>query len=224
MSPFGNTFGGPLESQDIDAIVAYLRSWEANPPVALPPVVATPTPGSLILTGVEIFSQLCSQCHGSSGEGGIGPALNTAELKQAGMDKYIFDAINLGTPSTPMIAWGKFLSANQIDQLVQFIRGLGNTPTSQAPAFATDVLPIFQASCTICHGTLGGWTATSYSSVMTTGNGGPVVIPGDAANSLLVQKLKGTQQNGSIMPPTGKLSDAQIQVIIDWINVGAIEK
>jgi hypothetical protein len=71
---------------------------------------------------------------------------------------------------------------------------------------------------------LGGWTATSYSSVMTTGNGGPVVIPGDAANSLLVQKLKGTQQNGSIMPPTGKLSDAQIQVIIDWINVGAIEK
>lgn len=224
MSPFGNTFGGPLESQDIDAIVAYLRSWEANPPVALPPVVATPTPGSLILTGVEIFSQLCSQCHGSSGEGGIGPALNTAELKQAGMDKYIFDAINLGTPSTPMIAWGKFLSANQIDQLVQFIRGLGNTPTSQVPAFATDVLPIFQASCTICHGTLGGWTATSYSSVMTTGNGGPVVIPGDAANSLLVQKLKGTQQNGSIMPPTGKLSDAQIQVIIDWINVGAIEK
>jgi menaquinol-cytochrome c reductase cytochrome b/c subunit len=224
MSPFGTAFGGPLESQDIDAIVAYLRSWEANPPVELPPVVETPTQGSIALTGVEIFSQLCSQCHGMSGEGGIGPALNTAELKQAGMDKYIFDAINLGTASTPMIAWGKFLSANQIDQLVQFIRGLGNTPTSQVPAFSTGVVPILQASCTVCHGTMGGWTATSYSSVMTSGDGGPVVIPGDAVNSLLVQKLKGTQQNGSVMPPTGKLSDAQIQVIIDWINAGALEK
>jgi len=224
MSPFGNAFGGPLESQDIDAIVAYLRSWEANPPVVLPPVVATPTPGSLALTGVEIFSQLCSQCHGSLGEGGIGPALNTAELKQPGMDKHIFDAINNGTPSTPMIAWGKFLSADQIDQLVQFILGLGNSSTTQVPVFSTDVMPIFQASCTICHGTLGGWTATSYSSVMTSGIGGPVVIPGDAPNSLLVQKLKGTQQIGSIMPPTGKLSDSQIQVIIDWINAGAPEK
>jgi mono/diheme cytochrome c family protein len=224
MSPFGSAFGGPLESQDIDAIVAYLRSWEANPPVSVPPVVATPTPGNLALTGVEIFSQLCSQCHGSSGEGGIGPALNTAELKQAGMDKYLFDAINLGTPSTSMIAWGKFLSADQIDQLVQYIQALGNTPSSQVPTFSTDVLPIFLASCTVCHGTLGGWTATSYSSVMTSGDGGPVVIPGDAANSLLVQKLKGTQQNGSIMPPTGKLADAQIQVIIDWIKTGAKEK
>ncbi len=25
------------------------------------------------------------------------------------------------------------------------------------------------------------------------------------------------------MPPSGKLSDAQIQVIIDWINAGALE-
>jgi cbb3-type cytochrome c oxidase subunit III len=192
--------------------------------VALPPVVATPTPGSLALTGVEIFSQLCSHCHGSLGEGGIGPALNTDELKQPGMDKQIFDAINNGTPSTPMIAWGKFLSADQIDQLVQFILGLGNSSNSQVPAFSTDVMPIFQASCTICHGTLGGWTATSYSSVMTSGIGGSVVIPGDAPNSLLVQKLKGTQQIGSIMPPIGKLSDSQIQVIIDWINAGALEK
>ena len=43
-------------------------------------------------------------------------------------------------------------------------------------------------------------------------------------NSLLVQKLLGTQTNGSSMPPSGKLSDAEIQVIIDWINAGALEK
>jgi mono/diheme cytochrome c family protein len=225
MSPFGTAFGGPLESGDIDAIVAYLRSWQANPPVTLPPVIEQPTPGTKALTGVEIYSELCSQCHGTSGEGGIGQALNTTEFQQGVTDQNIFDAINLGKATTPMIAWGKFLSADQMTQLVQHIRGLPiGTPTGGAPSFATDVLPIFQAKCTVCHGTMGGWTASSYASIMTTGTHGPVVKPGDATNSLLVQKLQGTQPTGSLMPPTGKLSDAEIQIIIDWINAGAQEK
>jgi hypothetical protein len=71
---------------------------------------------------------------------------------------------------------------------------------------------------------MGAWNAASYSSVMTTGAHGPVVIPGDPTNSLLVQKLQGTQQIGVLMPPAGKLSDAEIQIIIDWILNGALEK
>ena len=228
MSPFGTAFGGPLESDEIDAIVAYLRSWEANPPVTLPPVIEQPTPGTIALTGVEIYSQLCSQCHGLAGEGGIGTALNTSEFQQGKTDQEIFDAINLGKAATPMIAWGKFLSADQMDQLVQFIRGLAITPTGTpsagTPTFNKDVLPIFQAKCVVCHGSLGGWRADSYTSVMTSGTHSPVVIPGNAIDSLLVQKLQGKQTSGSSMPPSGKLSDAEIQVIINWINAGALEK
>jgi cytochrome c551/c552 len=59
---------------------------------------------------------------------------------------------------------------------------------------------------------------------MTTGNHAPVVIAGDAANSLLAQKLLGTAAEGSIMPPQGKLPDATIQIILDWIAAGAPEK
>ena len=46
---------------------------------------------------------------------------------------------------------------------------------------------------------------------------GPVIIPGDAGDSLMVQKLvKGT------MPKRGpKLTPVQIQIITDWINAGA---
>jgi cytochrome c551/c552 len=58
---------------------------------------------------------------------------------------------------------------------------------------------------------------------MTTGDHGPVVIPKDAAGSLLAQKLLGTQASGTIMPPGGKLSDAEIQLILDWIMAGAPE-
>ena len=37
MSPFGSAYGGPLDDTSLDALVAYLRSWEQKPPVELPP-------------------------------------------------------------------------------------------------------------------------------------------------------------------------------------------
>ncbi len=42
MTPFGASSGGPLDDDQIDAIVAFLRSWETNPPVVPTPVVPTP--------------------------------------------------------------------------------------------------------------------------------------------------------------------------------------
>jgi cytochrome c551/c552 len=56
---------------------------------------------------------------------------------------------------------------------------------------------------------------------MTSGNNGPVVVAGDIVNSILAQRVSGTQ--GAIMPPTGKMSDAEVQIILDWIAAGAPE-
>ena len=53
------------------------------------------------------------------------------------------------------------------------------------------------------------------------GDNGPAVIPGDAQNSLLVQKLQDTQTQGGVMPPGGKMGDNLIQLFINWINAGA---
>ena len=229
MPPFGASYGGLLSDDEIDAVVAFVRSWAANPLVIEPTPQPTPPPAHADLSAAELYTNLCAQCHGSSGEGGSGPALNDASFQQASTDQNIYDAIsNLEEGFTPMIAWGKLLSSDQINQLVQYIRGFAGTTTATPPAgtptFSTDILPILQANCTVCHGTLGGWTASSYTSVMTTGTHVPVVEPGDADNSLLVQKLLGTQQVGGQMPPSTKLSEAQIQIIINWINAGAPEK
>ena len=46
MSPFGVEFGGPLEGEQISAIVDYMRSWETNPPVDLPPDIISVTPSA----------------------------------------------------------------------------------------------------------------------------------------------------------------------------------
>jgi hypothetical protein len=142
-----------------------------------------------------------------------------------------------------MIAWGNILTSDQIDQLVKHIRQLKSlvtvVPTSPAgatqetpptetpsaiPTFIADVLPIFEAKCSLCHGIEGNWDASSYKSVMTSGDHAPAVIPGDVQGSLLAQKILGTQKEGTIMPPLVKLSEAEIKIISDWIAAGAPEK
>ncbi len=222
MSPFGSANGGPLDDDQIDAIVAYLRSWEAKPPVDQPPEQKVET---VSLNASEIYQTVCAQCHGAEGEGGKGPSLQDPQFQDQNTDQQIFDSINLGHPSTTMIAWGKVLSASQIKDLTQFIRSLRKEASGlKTISFDADIQPILKSKCTGCHGTLGGWDATSYEKVMQTGDHQPVVVPGDPENSLFAQKIQGTQKEGKAMPPSGKLSSEQIQMILDWIKAGAKEK
>jgi mono/diheme cytochrome c family protein len=226
MSPFGSAFGGPLDEEQVDAIVAYMRTWEEDPPVELPPEIEISTE-IISLDTREIYSQLCAQCHGPNGEGGIGPSFQDPDFQAARTDTELFDAINLGHEATAMIGWGDVLSSDQIQQLVQLIRTFSSTSTDQPStgqvSFSRDVMPIFEAECISCHGSLGGWDASTYELVMESGNNAPVVIPGDAENSLLAQKMLGQQTIGNIMPPDELLSIDVIQVIIDWIDQGALD-
>jgi mono/diheme cytochrome c family protein len=222
MSPFGDSFGGPLKDDQVDAVVAFMRAWEENPPVELPPdVTNSPQPTA---SGREVYGDLCSQCHGGNGEGGIGPSLADPTWHAANSDIVVFNVISLGHDATAMIAWGEILSSLQIEQLVSHIRTFNSSAPGAAPTFDADVLPIFQASCTGCHGTLGGWTGTSYTDALTTGTNGPTIIPGSPENSRLVQSLIGTHPNGVVMPPAAVLSADDIQTIIDWVAAGAPEK
>ena len=36
------------------------------------------------------------------------------------------------------------------------------------------------------------------------------------------QKMLGTHEQGTIMPPAGVLSDTMIQIVLDWIEAGAL--
>jgi len=116
------------------------------------------------------------------------------------------------------------LTDDQIHQLVDFIRQLaspGETGAGAPPSFTEDVLPILATQCSVCHGSLGGWDASSRETVMATGEHAPVVIPGDPENSLLAKKLLGTHERGTLMPPSGALPATTIQIILDWIAAGA---
>ena len=125
-----------------------------------------------------------------------------------------------------MIAWGTILSSDQITQLVAYLRSLPAVGTTPEPGSFSAVAPLLQSKCVVCHNDqtqLGGWDASSYESVMTTGANGPAVIAGDAVNSLLAHKVLGTQRQGTVMPPACALPQSDIQPLLDWIAAGALD-
>ncbi len=220
MAAFEVTQGGPLHAEEVDAIVAHIRSWESDPPVQLDGSVSA---AALSNNAEFLYPELCAGCHGIAGEGGSGSALAAPGYRQSRDDRQIFDSINLGHEATAMVAWGSVLSHSQITELVGHIRTLGGVGPAAAPRYAVDVLPIFEVRCVACHGSAGGWDATTWAGAVESGNNAPVVIPGDPANSILLQMMSGTHPDGILMPPDGRLPDSLIQLVVDWIEGGALE-
>jgi len=89
-------------------------------------------------------------------------------------------------------------------------------------SFANDILPILQSRCVSCHGgerIQEGLSVKTYADLMSGSKNGPVVSAGDANDSLLAD-LVATQK----MPKRGpKLTPPQVQLIVDWINQGALD-
>ena len=89
-------------------------------------------------------------------------------------------------------------------------------------SFANDILPIIESRCVNCHGgnrTEEGLNLTSHAKILAGSDNGPVVVPGDAVNSLVVEMVA-TQK----MPKRGpKLTPPQIQLLSDWVSQGALD-
>ncbi len=89
-------------------------------------------------------------------------------------------------------------------------------------SFANDIFPILDSRCKNCHGgreTKEGLNLTTYAALMAGSENGLILTPGDADNSLLAEQVI-TQE----MPKRGpKLTPPQVQLIVDWINQGALD-
>jgi hypothetical protein len=96
----------------------------------------------------------------------------------------------------------------------------GSAAGGAAVSFSNDILPLLDSRCVNCHGgekTSKGLSLKTYETLMAGSENGPVVTPGDAANSPMAELVA----NGK-MPKRGpKLTPDQVQLIVDWINQGA---
>jgi len=113
-----------LEQNAIGNIIGFMRHSVKEP---LTYVFAGSNPGRHE-AGAAIFEKRCIECHGPSGEGIKGPALNNQEFLSAASNGYILGTISLGRNGTAMPSWGygqgeyPALAGADRQDLVAFIR------------------------------------------------------------------------------------------------------
>ncbi|MES2792282.1 MAG: DUF1549 domain-containing protein [Planctomycetota bacterium] len=92
----------------------------------------------------------------------------------------------------------------------------------QRQFFESKVRPLLVEHCQKCHGAdkqRGGLQLNSLSAMLQGGDSGPAVVPGKPDESLLIEAI---QFETLMMPPTGKLRDAEIDVLVRWVKEGAV--
>ena len=97
----------------------------------------------------------------------------------------------------------------------------------QPISFQSDIQPIMNSRCNSCHSNgEAGFNSTSYQAIIDSESpsnkyDSKHVIPEDADNSPLINKLFPSPRFGSRMPLGGSLSGDDIEKIRAWINDGA---
>lgn len=86
----------------------------------------------------------------------------------------------------------------------------------KVPAFATDIKPLFAAKCAACHGSApqGKLDVRTPEAILQGGVSGAAIVPGDAAKSLLMDKIV----TGQMPPGKVKLTASEIDTVRGWIN------
>lgn len=97
-------------------------------------------------------------------------------------------------------------------------------PSSQDVAFfETKIRPLLVEHCTDCHGAdtqESSLRVDTMSGMLGGGESGAAVIPKDPKHSLLLAAVRYDNEHLK-MPPDGKMSDAQIKLLQQWIEMGA---
>ena len=145
-----NTIGKAMTDEEVWKVLIYVRSvyagdaskinWTAPPPVPPEKLAAANQPaGDPITNGKQIFTQICTPCHGPEGKGD-GPAAVALEPKPRNLtdpgymtsldDRYLFELISRGG-----VAVGKSanmpaqptLSAQDIRNVATYVKTLSGT-------------------------------------------------------------------------------------------------
>lgn len=127
MYSFGKSSGGPLDNDQAEKLVSFIREWQTAASIKLSDAAAS---GSK-LRGDSTYQVQCAGCHGDTGGGKTAMSLNNPIfLKDAG-DAYIRYAIEHGRTGTKMPGYESQLTSQAIDDLVVLIRSWAKAATDQ---------------------------------------------------------------------------------------------
>ncbi len=101
---------------------------------------------------------------------------------------------------------------------------LGVRPTTEkTDFFESKVRPLLARNCYQCHSEqakilYSNLRVDGRAALLNGGNRGPAIIPGDPDSSQLIQAVRYEKLE---MPPVGRLSEDQIEVLVKWVEMGA---
>jgi len=103
--------------------------------------------------------------------------------------------------------------------------GQDSTESAGIEFFEAKIRPQLAGRCFQCHSARnskppGGLYLDSRVALLKGGQRGPAVVPGDPAQSLLIQAIRYTDEKLQ-MPPIGRLSDEQVADFEAWVRMGA---
>jgi len=117
--------------------------------------------------------------------------------------------------------WTLFSFALAVAAAIPQLARAESSEQPQPLTFERHIRPILKAHCFHCHGgegeTSGGLDLRLQRFMVGGGDSGAAVLPGDAVNSYLYERVASGE-----MPPKGEpLTAEQVKTIADWINQGA---
>lgn len=140
MSAWGAERGGPLQPDQVDAIISFLRSWEVMPRAQLDD---RPLSGDAT-RGAGIFDRECTRCHGTRGRGGPNVNIGHPELLQNAGNGLLRYAIHHGRVGTAMPAFADKLGDQGIDDVIAALRSwrYNDIPRLRPPPARAPPLPL----------------------------------------------------------------------------------
>lgn len=155
----------------------------------------------------QAFGASCSACHTTDDPGGTS---DTSFCSNSACHGNVYTFAGFDAPTLREILKSQLPPPEPASEL---------PATTEAPTFENYVAPLVTVKCAACHGDLasGGLNMLTYKGLMDGSSNGPVVVPGDSANSLLFQ----IQSAGGHF---ANLAADELEVIKQWIDAGAPEK
>jgi hypothetical protein len=154
----------------------------------------------------DVFDPSCEGCHTTEDPGGVS---NTSFCSNSACHGSVYTYAGFDAPALREILEKQLPPA---------------APTVEAPdseeelTFDSYISALFATKCGACHGSAlqqKDLDLSTYASTLQGGEGGPAILPGDSAGSLLVQVQN--EQHFTTF------SGDELEVIVNWIDAGAPE-
>lgn len=125
MSAWSTSRGGPLSPTDVEALLAFLKTWSRGP---RPDLDESPVNGDTT-RGKAIFDRECVKCHGVRGTTGPNVHIGGREILQTASNGFLRLAIRQGRPKTTMPGFEAALGQAGVEDVLAYIRSFETPPT-----------------------------------------------------------------------------------------------